>query len=203
MIRAFVGAGGKTTLIHQQAAAYRAEGKRVFVTTSTHMFIEPDTVLSDDPEEILRELNRTGYVMAGLPEGKKIRALSPKTYGAVCARADVVLVEADGSNGQPIKFPNSTEPVLPDNVEEIVVVCGLQALGKPLIEVAHRPELVRKCLGAEDDTIITLEHVAKLVREGYLHPLQKSYGNLSVYPAGGTEEQKKELLARIYSPLVY
>ena len=197
MIRAFVGAGGKTTLIHQQAAAYRAEGKRVFVTTSTHMFIEPDTVLSDDPEEILRELNRTGYVMAGLPEGKKIRALSPKTYGAVCAHADVVLVEADGSNGQPIKFPNSTEPVLPDNVEEIVVVCGLQALGKPLIEVSHRPELVRKCLGAEDDTIITLEHVAKLVREGYLHPLQKSHGNLSVYPAGGTEEQKKELLARI------
>ena len=44
MIRAFVGAGGKTTLIHKQAAQYRAEGKRVFVTTSTHMFMEGDTV---------------------------------------------------------------------------------------------------------------------------------------------------------------
>ena len=197
MIRAFVGAGGKTTLIHKQAAQYRAEGKRVFITTSTHMFMEEDTVLSDDPDVILGELNRTGYVMAGLPEGRKIRGLSPETYARVCAHADVVLIEADGSNRKPIKFPNSTEPVLYENVEEIVVVCGLQALGRPLMEVAHRPELVKACLGAQDDTIITLEHMAVLVREGYLRPLCKTYRKVSVYPAGGTEEQKKELLALI------
>lgn len=194
MIRAFVGAGGKTTLIHEQAAKFRARGKRVFVTTSTHMFIEPDTVLSDDPDIIIDALNRTGYVMAGLPEGDKIRALSPETYLRVCACADVVLVEADGSNRKPIKFPNSTEPVLFDSVEEIVVVCGLCALGKPLQEVAHRPELVKACLGASDDTIITLEHIAKLVREGYLHPLRENYQNVSVYPAGGTDEETKRLL---------
>ena len=197
MIRAFVGAGGKTTLIHKQAAQYRAEGKRVFVTTSTHMFMEENTVQSDDPEVILGELNRRGYVMAGVPEGRKIRGLSPETYAKVCAHADVVLIEADGSNRNPIKFPNSTEPVLPDHVEEIVVVCGLQALGRPLVEVAHRPELVKACLGADDDTIITLNHIAKLVWEGYLYPLRKTCGNVCVYPAGGTDEQKNELLARI------
>ena len=197
MIRAFVGAGGKTTLIHSQAERYRAEGKRVFVTTSTHMFTEPDTVLSDEADTIIAELNRTGYVMAGIPEGEKIRTLSPETYEKVCAQADVVLIEADGSNHKPIKFPNSTEPVLPDHVEEIVVVCGLQALGRPLVEVAHRPELVKACLGAQDDTIITLNHIAKLVWEGYLYPLRKTYGNVCVYPAGGTDEQKNELLARI------
>ena len=201
MIRAFVGAGGKTTLIHKQAAAFRAEGKRVFVTTSTHMFLEPDTVLSDDADTVIAALNRTGYVMAGIPEGEKIRALSPETYETVCAQADVVLIEADGSNRKSIKFSNSTEPVLPDNVEEIVVVCGLQALGRPLIEVAHRPDLVKACLGAEDDTIITLEHIARLVCEGYLRPLRKKYRDISVYPAGGTEEQKKELLALINCPL--
>ena len=197
MIRAFVGAGGKTTLMHDQAAKYRAEGNRVFVTTSTHMYIEQDTVLSDDPEVILTELYRTGYVMAGIPEGRKIRSLSPENYAKVCAHADVVLVEADGSNGKPIKFPNSTEPVLPDNVEEIVVVCGLQALGKPLIAVAHRPELVKKCLDAGEDTMITLEHIAKLVREGYLRPLRKTYRNVSVYSAGGTEAERQELLSLI------
>lgn len=197
MIRAFVGAGGKTTLIHKQAERYRAEGKRVFVTTSTHMFIEPDTVLSDDADTIISELNRTGYVMAGIPEGEKVRSLSPETYETVCAQADVVLIEADGSNRKPIKFPNSTEPVLPDNVEEVVIVCGLRALGKPLREVAHRPELVKVCLGAEDGTMITLEHIGKLVREGYLRPLGEKYGKISVYPAGGTEEQKNELLALI------
>lgn len=198
MIRAFVGAGGKTTLIHEQAARYRAQGKRVFVTTSTHMFIEPDTVLSDDPDVILAQLNRTGYVMAGIPEGEKIRSLSSETYERVCSYADVVLLEADGSSRKPIKFPNSTEPVLPDNVEEIVVVCGLQAIGKPLIEIAHRPELVKACLGAQDDTIITLEHIAALVREGYLRSLRKRYKNVSVYAAGGTEAERKQLLALIY-----
>ena len=66
-----------------------------------------------------------------------------------------------------------------------------------MIEVAHRQELVKACLGADDDTIITMEHIAKLVNEGYLHPLQEKYQNISVYPAGGTEEQKKELLAQI------
>lgn len=197
MIRAFVGAGGKTTLIHQQAARYRSEGKRVFVTTSTHMFIEPDTVLSDNADIILEVLNRRGYAMAGIPEGAKIRSLSPETYRRVCAHADVVLIEADGSGRKPIKFPNAFEPVIYDNVEEIVVVCGLQAIGKPLIEAAHRPELVKACLGETDDTIITLEHIATLVWEGYLRPLQKTYGNISVYPAGGTEEQKNELLALI------
>ena len=197
MIRAFVGAGGKTTLIHRQAERYRAEGKRVFVTTSTHMFIEPDTVLSDDPEVILAQLYRTGYVMAGIPEGEKIRSLSSETYERVCSYADVVLLEADGSSRKPVKFPNSTEPVLPDNVEEIVVVCGLQAIGKPLIEIAHRPELVKVCLGAQDDTIITLEHIAVLVREGYLRPLRKRYKNVSVYAAGGTEAERKQLLMLI------
>ena len=135
--------------------------------------------------------------MAGIPEGEKIRSLSSETYERVCSYADVVLLEADGSNRKPIKYPNSTEPVLYDNVEEIVVVCGLQAIGKPLIEITHRPELVKACLGAQDDTIITLEHIAVLVREGYLRPLRKRYKNVSVYAAGGTEAERKQLLALI------
>lgn len=197
MIRAVVGAGGKTTRIHALASAFRAQGKRVFVTTSTHMLREPDTVLSDDADTILLHLFREGYVMAGLPEGEKIRALSPQTYEKVCAWADEVLVEADGSNQKPVKFPSSTEPVLYDNVEEIEVVCGLQALGRPLREVAHRPQLVKSCLGADDDTIITVEHIASLVVQGYLVPLRGTCRNVSVYPAGGTEAERRNLLARI------
>ncbi|MGM9589174.1 MAG: selenium cofactor biosynthesis protein YqeC [Faecousia sp.] len=199
MIRAFIGAGGKTTLIQKQAAEYRAEGKKVFVTTSTHMFIEPDTLLTDDPEIIIRQLRRTGYAMAGIPEGEKIGALSPETYGRVCTFADVVLVEADGSAHRCIKFPNATEPVIFENVEEVVVVCGLHAIGKPLREVAHRPELVMACLGASENTTITLEHIAKLVLQGYLRPLREKYPgvSLSVYPAGGSHEEKCQLFSML------
>ena len=40
MIISVVGSGGKTTLIKELAKRYRKENKTVFVTTSTHMFVE-------------------------------------------------------------------------------------------------------------------------------------------------------------------
>ena len=68
MIIAVVGSGGKTTLIKKLAEKYRAQGKKVFVTTTTHMFIEEDTLLTDDANTIIGVLREKGYVMAGIPE---------------------------------------------------------------------------------------------------------------------------------------
>ena len=181
MIMAFVGSGGKTTLLKKRAEDFRKEGKSVLVTTTTHMFTEPDTLLTDDPEEIIRELEAKGYVMAGIPEGEKIKALSSETFSKVCGYADVVLVEADGSKRLPLKFPNSTEPVIPENTEEIIVVCGLNAIGQKAKDVCHRLELVKNCLGITDDTVITAEHVQKLVTQGYLLPLKKAYPQAEIH----------------------
>lgn len=175
MITAVVGAGGKTTLVHTLAQEYQAAGKKVFVTTTTHMFREPDTLLTDHADAIISQLENTGYVMAGLPCGEKISALPQAVYEAVCACADEVLVEADGSKHLPIKFPNETEPVIPENADRIIVVCGLHALGKPAAEVAHRLELVKRCLSIQDDTIITPTHIQQLVRKGYLEKLKEQY----------------------------
>ena len=187
MVTAFVGSGGKTTLLHKYAQKYRAQGLKVFVTTSTHMYIEDYTLLTDNAEEIIAKLETDGYVMAGLVEEKdtrKIKALSEETYSKVCIYADVVLVEADGSRGMPVKFPNATEPVIYKNTDEIIVVCGLSAIGKKLKDVAFRPELVKKCLDAEDDTVITAKHVQKLVTQGYTEPLKEKYPDkkISVHP---------------------
>ena len=184
MIVAVVGSGGKTTLIKNLAQKYRAEGKTVLVTTTTHMFIEEDTLLTDDAEVIIRHLQERGMVMAGVPEGIKIKALSPETLEAVCAIADVVLVEADGSKHMPLKFPNATEPVIPPKVEEIIIVWGPQGLGKPAREVCHRLALVMDCLGIDEDTPITREHVSELLEKGYLKPLKQRYTNVKirVYP---------------------
>ena len=180
MIIAVVGSGGKTTLIKKLAAQYRSEGKTILVTTTTHMFIEEDTLLTDDANAIIQKLKETGYVMAGIPDGQKIKVLSKETFDAVCACADVVLVEADGSKCLPLKYPNITEPVIPENADEIVVVCGLNALGQRAKDVCHRLELVKACLGVEDDTVITPAHVQKLVTEGYLNPLKKAYPNAKI-----------------------
>ena len=187
MVTAFVGSGGKTTLLHKYAERYLKQGLKVFVTTSTHMYIEEDTLVTDNPAEIIAKLNTDGYVMAGTLEAKdtrKIKPLSEETYSEVCRHADIVLVEADGSKNMPIKFPNATEPVIYPNTDEIVVVCGLCAMGKKLKDAAFRTELVKKCLGADDDTVITAEHIQKLVAEGYLTPLRKNYPHtkITVHP---------------------
>ena len=180
MIIAVVGSGGKTTLIKKLAARYRSEGKRVLVTTTTHMFLEEGTLLTDDANAIIQVLNETGYVMAGIPEGQKFKALSRKTFDAVCTCADVVLVEADGSKHLPLKYPNAAEPVIPENTDEIIVVCGLNAIGHSAKTVCHRLELVKACLGIEDDTVITPAHIQKLIIEGYLKPLRASYPNAKI-----------------------
>ena len=193
MIKAIVGSGGKTTLLKTLAERYRSQGKTVFATTTTHMFIEEDTLLTDDAETIIKVLKDTGYVMAGVPEGIKFKALSEATYAAVCAHADVVLVEADGSKCMPLKYPNSTEPVIPDNAQEIIVVCGLNALGQKAKDVCHRLELVKECLEIDDEGIITPTHIQKLVTEGYLKPLREKYPDKKITVAprhDGTLDQR-------------
>ena len=139
------------------------------------MFIKEDTLLMDDTDTIIHRLKEKGYAMAGIPEGEKIKALSRKTYEAVCSFADVVLVEADGSKRLPLKYPNASEPVIPDNTDEIIVVCGLNAIGQKAKDVCHRLELVKNCLGIKDDTVITPAYVQRLVTEGYLNPLRAAY----------------------------
>ena len=175
-----VGSGGKTTLIKKLAKQYIKENKTVFVTTTTHMFIEEDTLLTDDADTIIHQLQEKGYAMAGIEEGEKIKALSRQTYEAVCAFADVVLVEADGSKQLPLKYPNTTEPVIPENTDEIIVVCGLNAMGKQAKDVCHRLELVKTCLGIQDDTVITASHIQQLVTAGYLTPLSAAYPNVKI-----------------------
>ena len=184
MIIAVVGSGGKTTLIHHLAEQYRSEGKTVLVTTTTHMFIEDHTLLTDDADEIIRALSETGYAMAGIREGIKIRGLSDNTFRKAAAFADVVLVEADGSRGLPLKFPGEAEPVIPAQTDEIRVVCGLNAIGQRAREVCHRLPLVTACLGIDSETVIIPQHIQTLVTEGYWKPLAAVYPNakLTLHP---------------------
>lgn len=183
MIIAVVGSGGKTTLIKRYKEEYLSQGLKVLVMTSTHMAAEEDSLMTDDADEIIRMLEEKHYTMAGYRENGKFSALSRETYQTVCTHADVVLIEADGSNRKPVKFPAYYEPVIYENVDRIVVVCGLHALNRRLADVSHRPELVKRALceesnGADmidDDTIINAVHIQTLVRRGYTEPLKAKY----------------------------
>ena len=186
MITAIIGAGGKTTLLHSLAEKYIHEGKSVFVTTTTHMLIEPDTLLTDDPDEIMHRLTTTGYAMAGIPEGEKIKALSPDTFAKVCSHADEVLVEADGAKHFPLKIPNENEPVIPENVDRIIVVCGMHSIGKRAGDTVFRLNTTNDTFGMNNDTIITPSIIQKLLNKCYIENLMKKYPDkeIQIYAAG-------------------
>lgn len=172
MILAVVGAGGKTGLIRRLAREHRSRGERVLILTSTRMYIEKDTLICDDADRIIRALEEKGCVMAGARDGEKMAPLSAACYERVCRHADLVLIEADGSKHLPLKVPNDHEPVIYENVDEIIAVCGLHALGMRARDAVHRLE---KQDALSPDAVIRPEHIQKLVMKGYVEPLQERY----------------------------
>ena len=128
----FVGGGGKTALLFRYADELRADGYRVVVSTSTHMF-RPDhvPVLRDyDAPEVSETLDRGQIVCIGRPaENGKITA--PDTdFERIGTCCDYLLIEADGAKGMPLKIPAVHEPVIPSCTAHVIAVMGLDACGK-------------------------------------------------------------------------
>ena len=69
---AIVGAGGKTSRIKNLTREYVQQGKKVLVTTTTHMGLEPGMVLSENLEDIRQQLEKQNVCICGSPvkEGK-------------------------------------------------------------------------------------------------------------------------------------
>jgi molybdenum cofactor cytidylyltransferase len=75
-----------------------------------------------------------------------------------------LLIETDGSRQRPIKAPSDNEPVIPEWVDLVVVVAGMEALGKPNNgEFVHRPERFKALTGCELDQTISATYIVKLL----------------------------------------
>ncbi|MHB8080115.1 MAG: selenium cofactor biosynthesis protein YqeC [Candidatus Krumholzibacteriia bacterium] len=141
---AVCGGGGKTSLLRAAAIALRSVGALVAVTTTTRT--EPldwpgmrvaswpevaDGALRDEPWL---------FVRGGEHADGKWRGLAPEqadALGGLLPR-HVVLVEADGSAGRPVKLLRDDEPVWPARTSLAIVVMGLSAVGRPIGAVLHR-----------------------------------------------------------------
>ena len=136
LIAAFVGAGGKTSAIFALADSAAPFG--VTITATTHI---RDPRLESgrrfgrvliDPE-LARQQARQRQVPAKLSnrfdsgrgnppliiasgmiaEEGKLVGIHPQRADEIAAQCDILLVEADGSRGLPIKAPAGHEPVIP------------------------------------------------------------------------------------------
>ena len=153
---AFVGGGGKTSLMFALAKALPG---RVVVTTTTRIFAAQmklaTAVLSiteignwqlKPPIPNLQAIldKHKHCLVIGQVRGDKALGVPRELPGQLLARPDVdfVLVEADGSRMRPIKAPAAHEPVIPLETTLVVPVVGIDALNGRIADVAHRPELV-------------------------------------------------------------
>jgi molybdenum cofactor cytidylyltransferase len=167
-----VGAGGKTTILIELGRELASRGGRVILTTTTKIatdqVVEP-TCWSADPTDVEAALlpGTPLMVVTGHVQGKVIGPepdAVDRMYSATSA--DHVLVEADGARSRSIKAPADHEPAIAGLSSTVIVVVGIDAIGRPLHTVAHRPDRIAALIGLGNDDIVSVEDTATIL----LHP---------------------------------
>ena len=159
---ALVGGGGKSSTMYALAREARTAGKRVVVTTTTHMMPHPRLALTGDPAQVGPLLDRHGIITLGrfLASEKLEGAGTLLDYKDA---ADVVLMEADGARLRPLKAPREGEPVLQPGLDAVVAVAGMDSVGEPIGGICHRAELVCALLDKPPGAPVTPEDVADIL----------------------------------------
>jgi molybdenum cofactor cytidylyltransferase len=168
---AFVGAGGKTTALFSVARALAP----AVVTTTTHLAI-PEAAdadrhvvwAADDSLGSVGPIDDSGVVLLTGPphEGTgRLSGLDAHQWVALrrwCSEHDrPLLVEADGSRRRPLKAPADHEPVIPPDVDAVVVMAGMLGCGLPLDDNhVHRAARFSTLSGCPAGALVTPDALA-------------------------------------------
>lgn len=157
---ALIGGGGKTTCMYFLAELLRKHGS-VIVSTSTKIQLPPHLPFC---ESLTHPLS-FGDCVTVATVGEKLSA-PRQSFSELEQLADYVLVEADGAKRLPLKAHASHEPVIPNSAKTVLAVVGLDGIGRPISEVAHRPLLYADLLGVDPSSLVTPELAMRVV-SGY------------------------------------
>ena len=155
-VTAIIGGGGKTTLMETLAGELSKKGK-VIITTTTHICRpkQYETLLDADEAAVSAALERSGIVcVASQAESGKLCA-PWLSMGTLAQLADFVLVEADGAKRLPLKAHASHEPVIPEEAQRVIMVIGIDGVGKTIRETCHRSALYAQLAGVDEETVVT------------------------------------------------
>lgn len=161
----FVGGGGKTTSMYNLANELKSFGKKVIVTTTTHMHMPLDCIIFDDNIDFIKQsLNMKMLITVGAKsKNNKISSIDEKIANELINICDFLLVESDGSRMLPLKAPADYEPVLLKNTSLLIGVAGIDSVFNPISIICHRPEIVSKVLNVDLGHIITPSDIAYLL----------------------------------------
>lgn len=154
-IISYVGAGGKTGSIYQDAAAFAGEGKKVLITTTTHMYVPKDPFFIDGREkscEMLQKeaagiLKKNGICVCGttLSDKKKTELY----VVGKCAGNDTV---AEQQKIEPEKFKTLSKEQLTAVCKEADIVL-IEADGAAH-KAAKAPETWEPAVYEESDKVV-------------------------------------------------
>lgn len=157
------GGGGKTTLMECFASHLRSKGKKVLLTTTTRIRspylhdYHADVVFGDD--SVLSFFPSGPCVVAYALENRETGKWSCPPLGnldVLRQRYDVVLCEADGSRGLPLKIHTRRDPVVPPFCTYTVSVMGLQGIGQRACDV---------CFGDGRDVIVDTPYLRSYIAD--------------------------------------
>lgn len=144
---AFTGGGGKTTLTERLAKSCLEHMQTVAIaTTAKIVAVEPFITFADwkkkGPDASFARIGKA-------VENGKLTGLTPDEVRSLGVVYDVVLVEADGAKGCPLKFPAAHEPVIMPYTDRVFIVAGIDALFKPFDDAVFRSRLFREQTGLD------------------------------------------------------
>jgi molybdenum cofactor cytidylyltransferase len=166
---AFVGAGGKTSLMSRMAWELFEERRRVAMTTTTRVGVDEvrdfwnvtklgafDEATVDDVLGRAVVVSRVPFFYSDTLPDEKLKGIDPKDADRVAGQVDVLVVEADGGRKASFKVPRPHEPVLPPSTTHLGIVVGCEIFEQP----------------ATRDLIFDLDGINKImtIREGEVCP---------------------------------
>ncbi len=209
---AFVGAGGKTSLLVGLGYELAEEGWRILATTSTtlredQISLFPRAMPYDaDARSISDALNDDRFVLLydeirnGRVYGPDL-GWTPQLLDSV--DSDALLVEADEADGMPFKAPLPSQPRIPTETSLVVPVASLAALGKPLDdESVYNPQSMVERYGFVENSPIKSPWLAQVLRDEELGlkdvpPKARVIAFLNRTPERGYLRGRARLIARL------
>ena len=170
-----IGAGGKTSLMFLLAKKLSQSKNRVLTTTTTKIFmpgsdLSPDTIIENDVDELIKKARTNAKQFRHFSAGRRYDPLSGKLKGFEPETVDQlwqtkifdwIIVEADGAKQKPLKASNLNEPVIPKGTTHLILVTGLDAVGKTLDDhCVHRSKIFSNNTGVGMGELINEQSIA-------------------------------------------
>jgi len=141
----------------------QSQGKRVAVTTTTHIYQPDKEVFCRSIQDCQNCWNKGRYAVWAHELGNgKLCALDESKFEQLRI-ADFVLVEADGARHMACKVPASHEPQIPRQADVVIGVIGLSAMGQTVRASCFRPLDVARFLNCELEHLMSSNDLAEIL----------------------------------------